>query len=300
MALTMTGRATHSAAHSAAKKPTVTPRARKGEPRPWRAVDVVWVLATLVLASACTWLVLSNRLTAMLPEVGRVGVRIALLVVFYLLELVVLAWLAHRRELSFAACFHLQRMYGDGQSTRHPERSGVAAQSKDPQRTGNEGTAASARDAHLLPPWASILLTIGIFLLLRILVAGWTWGMAHIGWSAPSSESLPTLFGTSVFGMIGAALSVVVLAPFTEELIFRVVLLRTFNKRLPMWAAAIVQALVFSLYHLSLWAALPNLLLGLACGYLAARARTLWPAIALHVLYNASVVAAAFYLTLVS
>jgi membrane protease YdiL (CAAX protease family) len=59
-----------------------------------------------------------------------------------------------------------------------------------------------------------------------------------------------------------------------------------------------VTALFFALYHASLWAFIPHFVLALTLGYLAVSRKTLWPAIILHAAYNATLMAAAYYLTL--
>jgi membrane protease YdiL (CAAX protease family) len=62
-----------------------------------------------------------------------------------------------------------------------------------------------------------------------------------------------------------------------------------------MWPAIGVSAVVFALLHASVWSLLPLTVLGVGLGWLAARSRSLWPAIAAHVLYNGVLVAAALY-----
>jgi membrane protease YdiL (CAAX protease family) len=230
----------------------------------------------LVVSSGLTALVLSNRLTTLLPEIGQVGVRIALLVVFYLFELLGLVWLAHRRELTFAQAYRLK-----------PEPAGTATRA---------GT--SSPETKTYPAWTTALLTVGLLIALRAVGIAYNAVTSGLGWPAPSSESMTALFGNSLYGLAGALVSVVLLAPVIEELVFRVIMQETFAKKVAPLLAIVLQALIFSVYHLSLWAALPNLLLALATGWLAARSRSIWPALILHISYNAVVVAAAFYLAL--
>jgi membrane protease YdiL (CAAX protease family) len=61
-----------------------------------------------------------------------------------------------------------------------------------------------------------------------------------------------------------------------------------------MWPAIVVSSAVFAGYHLSAWFFFPTFVLGMALGWLAFSRRSLVPAIALHVVYNAAAVAAAF------
>ena len=55
-----------------------------------------------------------------------------------------------------------------------------------------------------------------------------------------------------------------------------------------------VSAVLFAVYHVNAWLFLPMLVFGLALGWLTWTRRSLWPAIAMHVLYNGLAVAAAF------
>jgi membrane protease YdiL (CAAX protease family) len=260
--------------HSALKKPAHYPQQRKrlAEPRPWDWLAVVIVFAALMISRELIALVLGGRLAARMPEIGRVGVRVTLLVVFYLFELVVLAYLAHRRELPFLQAYRL--------------KADTAAVTDDSKQ--------SARG--VWPAWVTAVAVGGFLLLLRGIATGYNALTSVYKWQAPSSASMTTLFGHTVFGLLGAVLTVVLLAPFIEELVFRVIMQESFARKFPRFVAIGMQALIFSVCHLSLWAAIPNVLLALAAGILAARARTIWPAVILHVLYNGIIVAAAFFL----
>jgi membrane protease YdiL (CAAX protease family) len=89
-------------------------------------------------------------------------------------------------------------------------------------------------------------------------------------------------------------LAVAVLAPVTEELLFRGALLRALQRRMTPDAAVFVSALVFGLVHLlgdpsigSLIAFPAILLLGLVSGYQAVRTGDLARSIMLHIGFNA-------------
>ncbi len=89
-------------------------------------------------------------------------------------------------------------------------------------------------------------------------------------------------------------LAVAVLAPVTEELLFRGALLRSLQRRMTPDAAVFVSALVFGLVHLlgdpsigSLIAFPAILLLGLVSGYQAVRTGDLARSIMLHIGFNA-------------
>jgi len=246
------------------------PRKRVVEARPWIWADVIWVTAALLVASVLTIVTLGNQFTALMPEEGVVGVRVALLTFFYLSLLAILAYLAHRRNLSFVDAYRLK-----------PSSSEVPA------------------DRDYFPWWKSLLVMLGLFLVLRLFAILYTYVTGEFGWVTPPAAGLTDLFGATVFGLIAATVTIVFLAPFIEELVFRVIIFDTFARSMPFALALVLQGLVFSLYHFSLWAAIPNFLVAIACVYLIMNCRTSWPAILLHVLYNAAVVAAAFYLAMI-
>jgi membrane protease YdiL (CAAX protease family) len=66
------------------------------------------------------------------------------------------------------------------------------------------------------------------------------------------------------------------------------------ERRLGRGWAIVLTALLFATLHGSLWSFVPMTFLGLALGRIASRRRSLWPAIILHVAYNAVIVAPAF------
>ena len=103
--------------------------------------------------------------------------------------------------------------------------------------------------------------------------------------------------GVAIGGGIGLALSVLLvafIAPIAEELAFRGVILQSVGARWGQWPAIVVSAMLFAAYHVNLWLFLPMFALGAALAWLAVTRRSLWPAIAMHVLYNSLAVAAAF------
>ena len=79
------------------------------------------------------------------------------------------------------------------------------------------------------------------------------------------------------------------LAPVLEEMLFRGVILRAFLHRYPKGAAISVSALYFGIAHLNVYQFALAFLLGLVLGWLFERSRSLLPCIALHAVYNSSV-----------
>lgn len=89
-------------------------------------------------------------------------------------------------------------------------------------------------------------------------------------------------------GAIAGALSIVVVAPVVEELVFRGLLLRGLLRRHSPTLAASVTAVVFALYHLDPWQAAAAFPLGLGLAWLTIASGSVLPAILAHVLLNAA------------
>jgi membrane protease YdiL (CAAX protease family) len=282
-------------AKEARKKPQ--PRKRIAQARPWSWSDVAWVGIALLVASILTVLLLGNRFTAMMPDEGIVGVRVILLIVFYLALLMILAYRAHCRNLNFAEAYRLRKLNPD--ELRRQQAPLWTKKDKDGEDKDTQNAERQGREGQFLPAWKSALLVVGFFIVLRTFAIVYTYVTRELGWVTPPAESLTDLFGTTMFGLAAAIISIVILAPFIEELVFRVIMFDTFAQKMPIVAAVVLQGLVFSFYHFSLWAAVPNFFLALACVYLIQKCRTAFPAILLHVFYNAAVVAAAFYIAMV-
>jgi membrane protease YdiL (CAAX protease family) len=106
----------------------------------------------------------------------------------------------------------------------------------------------------------------------------------------------------TVLSVVVLVLVVVVLAPVTEELMFRGLLLRSFLRRMPFWPAALLSTLLFALIHVPqvetlLGAgtlALSVAVLGLGNCYLVRITGRLAPAMMVHASFNALTLAVAF------
>lgn len=219
-------------------------------------IDALLTGILLMLSMLISAGLLRNQLVTLMPRAGQTGIRTGLTLLFYGVEIIALSYIAYRHRIGFAVKYRLK---------------------------------------HISKIASSAALVLGFLIALRALGIGWALFTQNIGWHPPQTSGLVELFGNSGFGLTLAVVNVVLLAPFVEELIFRGVLLEWFSSAMPAWAAVLLSGLAFSLYHLSWWALPLNLTLGLATGYLARKCDTLWPAIVLHALYNATLVSAAFY-----
>lgn len=106
--------------------------------------------------------------------------------------------------------------------------------------------------------------------------------------SAPG-EQPDLLAGGLRFGpaaVLAIVLAVVLVGPLVEEVVFRRILLGWLEARVGVVVAAVGQAALFAVLHVVPAAMVLTFLLGLAAAFLARRHRSLWPALALHVLNN--------------
>ncbi len=88
-------------------------------------------------------------------------------------------------------------------------------------------------------------------------------------------------------GPIGWTLfSLALVAPATEELLFRGLLLRGFARRYGTGAGLVLSSALFALFHLNLWQALPAFLAGLYLGRVFLATGSLVPSLLVHGLFN--------------
>ncbi len=234
------------------------PPAAPGPVVAWSLPEAIIVLTVAVLLQVAQKAALDSTLVHSLTENGILLARGAVLALYYGLQVAVLVELAIRRDVGFAEAFRLDT-----------------------------------------PPDCASYISV-----LAMLAGTWLFSMSYraaaiaLGWAPPASAtpSLTQFFGSDVVGMILTTLVVVFLGPVVEELLLRGVVLGALHQRLGTWPGIIISALMFAALHGSLWSFLPLTVLGLALGRLATGRRSLLPAIALHVLYNAAIVVPALVL----
>lgn len=115
-------------------------------------------------------------------------------------------------------------------------------------------------------------------------------------WRAGSEmqqEAVKMLFGGSSPGSLVASILIVgLMAPLTEELLFRGCLQRLLGGMMNRHAAVWIAAAVFSLAHFDMSGFIPRLLLGACFGYGMLWSGSIWTAIACHALNNCMAVTA--------
>ena len=254
-------------AKAAAKAAEVAGESCPIGPGTWGLVDVAIVLGVLLLALVLKSRVLALPAIGLMPTVGRSLTRAAVLVAYYGIQFGALALLANRHGLKFDEAFGLAR-------------------ESDP--AGAEVSAVGSAGLVL----ALFLGTEGVSTIYGLTVQA-------IGWTQPDrlSSDLSGVFGYGPLGLALSVLLVAVAAPVAEEIAFRGVVLPVSGERWGMWPGIVVSAAIYALYHFNAWLFLPTFVLGLALGWLAWTRRSLWPPIALHVLYNGVAVLAGLLLT---
>jgi hypothetical protein len=88
------------------------------------------------------------------------------------------------------------------------------------------------------------------------------------------------------FGIYGAILKVVVIAPIVEELIFRGVIMHGLMRNYSRFTAIFVSALMFALFHLNPWQLPATFILGLLLGIIMVRTRNIFLCILGHAINN--------------
>ncbi len=252
---------------SRATDATTAPRARKATGATktassafaWTLLDALAVLSVTVAAFAVKETLAAGGMLPALSESLQAPVRVGLLVLYYAIQLLMLIWLVRRRAGDVATALGL--------------------------RGGPGGARAVV---------VSVGLVVAGLVGVRVVSSLYTFATREFGVLPQTSTDLVDLFGSGVSGLVLAVAMVVIVGPVVEELVFRGALLRGLSSRLGMWPSVLIQAALFAALHRSLWLFAPMLVLGIVLGWLAESRQSLWPPIALHALYNAITVVAAF------
>lgn len=98
-------------------------------------------------------------------------------------------------------------------------------------------------------------------------------------------ESLMENIGFSDVSWVLALYSVII-APISEELIFRGVTMHYAKKTMPFWLANIFQAFLFGVFHGNMVQGIYAFVVGLFCGYVCYRGGSIYLSILFHMLFN--------------
>ena len=102
-------------------------------------------------------------------------------------------------------------------------------------------------------------------------------------WLAAYNADMAPIASTGLF----TALSIVVVGPLAEELVFRGIIQTRLLRAMPPWTAVVLQAALFGIIHGTPIQIVYALLLGLALGFLRSRTGSILPGFAAHAAFNA-------------
>ena len=119
---------------------------------------------------------------------------------------------------------------------------------------------------------------VGLFVVVQLALA-----LLPAAWMTGYNDHMELLLSD---GLI-PALSIAVAAPLTEELMFRGVIQTRLERAMPVWAAVVVQAVLFGVVHGTPIQMVYAFLLGLVFGFLRSRTGSILPGFAAHAVFNA-------------
>ena len=131
-------------------------------------------------------------------------------------------------------------------------------------------------DAPIL--WTGAVLSPGLYLVVTLVLAA-----LPDAWTQSYGDAASSIGTGSVIGVI----SVTLVAPVVEEIIFRGLIMTRLSRVMPGWLAVVLSAAVFGVCHgHPVWASYA-FVLGVLYGFVALRAGSIWPSILGHVVFNA-------------
>lgn len=138
-------------------------------------------------------------------------------------------------------------------------------------------------DAHIHPP-----VILGLFSLLVLLDQPLRWALGRFAAEDPTGGL--SYADSGVFGLMFLIVSACLVAPVSEEILYRGVLFRSLSNRMGVLAAALISSVVFASLHFYDFYGLASVAtFGFVCALLYQATGSLLNVIALHMLYNASI-----------
>ena len=122
-----------------------------------------------------------------------------------------------------------------------------------------------------------------------IVLQNHVWPRSMAGQASNTALLLPLLQHYPIVMLLALPVS----AAFSEELFFRGTLQRALLKRMPVWAAVGVASLIFAAVHFDLQGFVVRTMLGVLLAVMVLRGRSIFPAMALHFVYDAAALGSA-------
>lgn len=101
-------------------------------------------------------------------------------------------------------------------------------------------------------------------------------------WMEEYAEASAALNQTGILMVVSTA----VIAPIVEEIIFRGLILTRLNRVFPGWLSVLLSALLFGVCHGQIVWMTYAFVLGVIFGFLALQAKSIWPSLCAHILFN--------------
>jgi tetratricopeptide (TPR) repeat protein len=141
------------------------------------------------------------------------------------------------------------------------------------------------------PPRLGTAKVMGLSLLGLVLASGLSSWSAHwiervLHWPVTIQEAIPLVKYALIANPLAAFLSVVIVGPIVEEILFRGLIYGALERRLRVFGAILVSSLLFALVHLQVVYFIPIFCLGLVLGWARWKANSLGLPILIHVLNN--------------
>ena len=122
-----------------------------------------------------------------------------------------------------------------------------------------------------------------------VVIQNHVWPRSMAGQQSSTALLLPLLQHYPIVMVLALPLS----AAFSEELFFRGPLQRALIKRMPLWAAIGVASLIFAAVHFDVQGFVVRTMLGALLAVIVLRGRSIFPAMALHFIYDAAALGSA-------
>lgn len=137
----------------------------------------------------------------------------------------------------------------------------------------------------------SVASTLGVlFIPIIVVLMGGFWWLtelaAFIASLFPEDQTSIRMLENLMGSGVATVITICVVAPFLEEMLFRGILLRGFLAYYSADVSIILSALIFGLVHLNIYQIPGAFIMGLFLGWLFYKSKSLWPSIFTHAFYN--------------
>ncbi|MBE0430009.1 MAG: CPBP family intramembrane metalloprotease [Thermoleophilia bacterium] len=124
-----------------------------------------------------------------------------------------------------------------------------------------------------------------VMMVIVMAVAGILQGI-YVQFIEPEQPAVTELFGESIISFVVAMVIVAILTPVIEEMFFRGIIHQGLEQRYGFWPGALLSSAVFALAHIDPTVYIPIFVLGFGFAFLMSYTKSVWPAVAAHLLWN--------------